>query len=156
MASPIFFQEIECGPNEGCINAALGLEIPLLASGSTSVEGSALGDNIALTAGGNCSNLTTPETIGIWFQGQTEYSGCVRLSTSGSLFDTVLAVYSGPCDKLTCLAANDDSSSLVRTSEIVLTIEPHVQYKVFVGGVGNTTGDYTVSLDLVAIFEPCK
>jgi hypothetical protein len=81
-----------------------------------------------LTSGDNSSVVTTQETIGVWLQGQIEFVGCVRINTVGSfcLTQYCLVGYSGTCDKLTCVAANDDASSLVHTSEILVKIGPNV------------------------------
>jgi hypothetical protein len=43
-----------------------------------------------------------------WFRFTSTYSGRVIISTAGSTFDTVLAVYSGGCASPTQLACNDD------------------------------------------------
>jgi hypothetical protein len=107
--------------------------------------------------GSNCSVVGPPGTIGIWFKGQIDVpASCVRVSTVGSLFDTILMVFQDKCDNLTCVVANDNVSPLVRTSEVIFTAEPYTLYHLFIGGVGKATGNFSFTVDFVALGEPCS
>ncbi len=48
----------------------------------------------------------------VWYTYTPSCRGLLEVSTCGSSYDTVLAVYTGTCDNLTEIACNDDSCSL--------------------------------------------
>ena len=89
---------------------------------------------------------------GVWYTGSVGFEvSCLTLSTEGSRFDTILAVYKGDCNNLECVTENDDSSNLVRSSEVSFTAFPLVTYYIYVGGVNSAeAGDYRVSADVSA------
>src|SRR5215210_5083679 len=65
--------------------------------------------------------------------------GPVTLTTDGSDFDTVLAVYpaSGPLQPITC---NDDVGGSAATSEVTFTAQAGTAYLVQVGGCSGNAG----------------
>ncbi|HVU24982.1 MAG TPA: PQQ-binding-like beta-propeller repeat protein [Opitutus sp.] len=63
----------------------------------------------------------------------------VRIDTSGSAYDTVLAVYTGSSlNALTPVASNDDSSGT--TSAVTFTSQANTTYQIAVGGKAGATG----------------
>lgn len=95
-------------------------------------------------------------TLGVWYvvQASAVDNTCITVSTARSDFNTILAVYNGTCNNLTCVTENDDSSSLVRTSQVSFTAERGVLYYVFVGGADDDdAGDFIFSLLEVRHFD---
>ena len=59
----------------------------------------------------------------------------MTLSTAGSGFDTVLAVYTGSSvGALTAVVKNDDESATVRTSKLTFTATAGVTYRIAIDG----------------------
>lgn len=122
--------------------AAVGFAIPAAASGSDSfAERTALG--VPETTSGSSAGATdeagepkpTCASAGrsVWFSVTVPEGASVRLSTRGSAFDTVLAVYTGDAlDALTQIACNDDSYSA--QSEVVFTADAGTSYAVQLTG----------------------
>lgn len=70
----------------------------------------------------------------------------VAISTAGSDFDTVLAVYTGPdVAHLTLVAANDNDSYGGNTSLVVFNAQPAQKYFIAVGGAGGAAGGVQLS-----------
>lgn len=85
----------------------------------------------------------------IWFQIIPNTSGEFTASTSGSSFDTVLALYSGTSlSSLTPLACNDDTNGL--TSYISAPVVAGQTYYLQLGGYGGRSGYYQMSYSLSA------
>lgn len=89
---------------------------------------------------GDATNMS--DAPGIWYTYETEV-GNVTFDTSGSDFDTKMAVYTGSCGALVCIAGNDDAdfANGVYTSEIGL-ISP---------GSGETLYIYVTGYDATSI-----
>lgn len=147
----VTLKEFDCASNKDCVAATNILQLPFEVSGTTDLTALIAPDSSALA----CS-VVGPGGMGVWFTGQNGASACVRVSTVGSRFDTVIALYRGSCTNLTCVAQNDDSSSLVRTSELLFSTEEGVLYHVFVGGAGNSTGLYRVKVTFESLDSPCS
>ncbi len=85
----------------------------------------------------------------IWWTWTAPASGVVTLSTVGSTFDTLLAVYTGEAvTNLTSVAANDDAGGQ-RTSQLTFNAAVGVAYQIAVDGFGGTSGDAVLNLSLV-------
>ena len=125
-------------------------ELPFAYQGSTANStGIKLGSQTL-----SCS-LVQPFSKGVWYVGEVFSSvACVTISTAGSRFNTVIAVYSGSCTNLECVTENDDISTLVRSSEVSWTALRGIQYYVYVGGVDSTeeSGEFLVSGTVSALF----
>lgn len=99
-----------------------------------------------------CS-LVREGSRGVWYHYVRDFSSAssVTASTAGSQFDTVLAVYSGTCTNLTCVAENDDILFLppVRSSILSRTAVPGVRYFLYLEGKDNThSGESRLTLSV--------
>lgn len=90
--------------------------------------------------------------ISSWWVWTAPQSGSVTLSTAGSSFDTVLAVYSGnSVSALTQIAANDDDETAgVLTSVATFTAVSGTTYRIAVDGYNGAAGSVRLTLALVA------
>lgn len=70
-------------------------------------------------------------------------AGEYTFDTSGSTFDTVLAVFEGSCAGME-LVCNDDAPDLGFQSQVTMTLEAGQTVAVVVDGFGMSSGDYTL------------
>ncbi len=90
------------------------------------------------------STLTTGRTG--WYTITPATSSQITLSTAGSDFDTVLAVYTGSTvGGLTLVACNDDAESTVQ-SAVQFTAQPGTTYRVQVGGYDAASGSAVLGI----------
>ena len=102
------------------------------------------GTNIAATrqsgepnhAGANATNGHS-----VWWRWTAPGSGSTTITTLGSNFDTVLAVYTGSAvNALTTVASNDDvTGGVVRTSTVTFSAVGGTTYSIAVDGWGSTS-----------------
>src|SRR5439155_23301757 len=80
---------------------------------------------------------------GVWYTFTPSASGMVTVSTCGSTFDTVLAVYTGSCGSLTPLACNDDNGPACATSQasVSFSATSGTTYFILAGGSGSASGN---------------
>ena len=64
----------------------------------------------------------------VWYQFTAPYNGSARINTSGSDYDTILAIHAGSCGSLTTVACSDDSNGF--TSEVSITVRKDETYYV--------------------------
>ena len=113
--------------------------------------------NAGTYAWNNCGANTDGPTTGpcvpqrdVWFSYTAPCAGAVVLSTCGSPIDTVLAVYSGPCNALSLLGCNDNatSGSCNGSPQSFLTFNAVAgqTYRIRVGGAGAATGAGVLNL----------
>ncbi|HJP90527.1 MAG TPA: NF038122 family metalloprotease [Pyrinomonadaceae bacterium] len=101
-------------------------------------------DNAGINRGGNRS---------VWYQWQALSSGTATITTAGSGFDTVLAVYTGnSVGALTVVGKNDDSATDV-TSNLTFAATAGTVYKIAVDGFNNQSsggdvGPITINFSL--------
>jgi hypothetical protein len=83
---------------------------------------------------------------GIWFTYTPATSGNVTISTCGSDFDTVLAVYSGSCGSLTPVACNDNNGPSCATSRasVSFSATSGTTYLILAGGSGGASGNLSI------------
>jgi hypothetical protein len=88
----------------------------------------------------------------VWWNWTAPTNGAVTISTAGSTFNTLLAVYTGTSvSNLTQVAANDDNSSRGDgTSQVKTTVTAGTQYQIAVDGKNGVTGVIQLSLSFVA------
>ncbi len=65
----------------------------------------------------------------VWYTYTPTLGHLLVLSTSGSDFDTVVSVYTGPCEDLIEVACNDDASQGEPTSFLLESVSPGVEYR---------------------------
>jgi hypothetical protein len=87
-------------------------------------------------------------TTSVWWRFTPTASGPINITTAGSNFDTVLAVYTGSSVAgLTLVAANDDANPpSIRTSAVAFNGTAGVQYQIAVAGFDSATGNITLNL----------
>jgi hypothetical protein len=85
---------------------------------------------------------------GVWYEviGTGHY---FTADTFGSDFDTILFVYCGTCDGLTCVGVNDDTGGL--QSQVTWCTAPLQRYFIAVGGYGGAQGNIVLTLSGGAI-----
>jgi hypothetical protein len=87
----------------------------------------------------------------VWYAWTAPSAGTVTVDTSGSSFDTLLAVYTGASvSSLTTIAANDDSpAGGTTTSKLSFTAVAGTTYYITIDGYGGATGNFALHLSLV-------
>jgi hypothetical protein len=83
---------------------------------------------------------------GVWYSFTPNASGAVTISTCGSDFDTVLAVFTGSCGALTAVACNDDDGPACAGSQASVTFAgtAGVTYRILAGGSGAIGGNLSI------------
>jgi hypothetical protein len=82
----------------------------------------------------------------VWYAWTAPASGTVTFDTSGSDFDTLLAVYRGSSvDNLTTIAANDDAEDGGYTSRVDFSAVQGVEYRIAVDGYDAEEGHIVLS-----------
>lgn len=92
---------------------------------------------------GEPNHAETSGGASAWFEYQATQSGVIRVSTEGSDFDTLLAIYSEGGTNLAGLklaGANDDASTAVKTSEVRSPVLAGKRYYIAVDGAGGAAG----------------
>ncbi len=108
--------------------------------------------NIPAVFYGNSANATKetgePTHVGatpgksVWFRWTAPSSGTWTISSSGSAYDTVLAVYTGTSVSALTLVASDDDNGDGNTSTLTLNATAGVTYSIALDGLGGATGAY--------------
>ena len=92
---------------------------------------------------GEPAHADLPASSTLWWEWVPPFSGTVTVHTSGSSYDTVLAVYSGTTlGGLTRIEANDNdpSNATTATSRLSFNAQGGVRYQIAVGGKNGATG----------------
>jgi hypothetical protein len=102
---------------------------------------------------GEPNHAGEPGGASMWYAIEAAEDGVMEVSTEGSEFDTVLAVYGGPpnplsYDELTWLADDNNSGSDGRTSKVLSTARKGQVYHVAVDGVKGASGRVVLSYRL--------
>jgi hypothetical protein len=88
-----------------------------------------------------------PGGVSVWYSWTAPASGQALLSTCGSGFDTLLAVYTGDSvNALAAVASNDDACGL--QSSLTFDASEGVTYRIAVDGLQGATGAFTLGLRL--------
>ncbi|MCX8156199.1 MAG: S8 family serine peptidase [Verrucomicrobiae bacterium] len=83
----------------------------------------------------------------VWWTWRAPVTGRFTVSTVGSDFDTVLAVYTGTAlEQLTLVAANDDAQAQQRGSWLTFTAQSNAIYQIAVDGFNGAYGNIRLSL----------
>ena len=91
-----------------------------------------------------------------WFSYQAESDGTLVISTEGSNFDTVLAVYTGPgtdFESLQAVACDNDGGPNGKTSVVRFAAVSGTVYYIAVDGVKAATGNVRLSYNLEVPFR---
>jgi len=133
-----FIVQVAGASNDAFAQAkVLGPAIPATATGTTAGATKEVGEP-AHGSGGAFSSL--------WFRLDADRTGIVTLSTAGSAFDTVLALYKGSeLGKLTKVAANNDAGVGITTSLLQFSMEAGTTYYIAVDGNRGATGAYVLT-----------
>ena len=88
---------------------------------------------------------------GVWYVFTPATSGNVAVDTSGSTFDTVLAMYAGACGALSLVTYNDDAGgNLPLTSAFTNAVTAGTPYYFLAGGYYGAVGDLVFHLVFTA------
>ncbi len=140
--SDAFASRITDAP-EAAVNDALAASLPLTGARLTTT---------ARTVGaskqpGEPNHAGNAGGASLWWRWTAPASGRLTLSTEGSNFDTLLAVYTGSSPSaLTPIAANDDAEPGTNTGRVKFEIAGGVTYLIAVDGKDGATGEVTLSL----------
>jgi hypothetical protein len=97
---------------------------------------------------GEPNHHNIPGGRSVWWTWTALRPGVVTLSTAGSSFDTVLAVYTGGAvNSLTRIASNDDSDGTLQ-SKVTFTVARGAVYQIAVDGYGASSGSIVLTLAL--------
>jgi subtilisin family serine protease len=120
------------------------------ASGVTGTSWTRTGSSVNATAEtGEPSHAGQAPGFSIWYSWTAPASGAATLSTAGSNFDTVLAVYTGSTvGALTPVAANDNPAAGGTTAAVSFQAVAGATYRIAVDGKGGTSGSVTLAGNL--------
>jgi hypothetical protein len=107
------------------------------------------GTNIGATRElGEPYHAGVPCSTSVWFTWTATTSGTVSLNTTGSNFDTVLAVYTGTTvSSLTAVASNDDNpNGTTLTSALTFNAVAGTSYRIAVDGYNGAAGSIVLNL----------
>ena len=124
----------------------------IVASGpSASVTGSSIG---ATKESGEPNHAGLAGGKSVWWSWTAPSAGSVAINTSGSSYDTLLAVYSGTSLLgLTAVASNDDIGGGVLQSRVTFNAAAGTTYRIAVDGYGGASG--TINLNISQTTSSC-
>jgi hypothetical protein len=107
----------------------------------TGVSGSTTGTTVGMTKEtGEPNHAGNGGGHSIWFAWVAPAAGSVTVNTTGSSFDTLLAVYTGTSvPALTAVASNDDANGSTQSS-VTFNAMSGTTYRIAVDGYGGATG----------------
>ncbi|MGA8211579.1 MAG: hypothetical protein WB441_05935 [Nocardioidaceae bacterium] len=93
-------------------------------------------------------NASSRPTNSVWLKWRSPVDDTVVIDTSGSDFDTILAVYTGQAlaPGMRVVAANDDEDGGSLTSEVSFEARRNVTYRIAVDGYRAATGEYVLNV----------
>ncbi len=106
------------------------------------------GSNVSATAetGEPFHAGRTGARTSVWWSFRPAASGSITITTAGSSFDTVLAVYTGSSvGGLSAVASNDDSGGALQSS-VTFSGTAGTQYQIAVAGYNNATGNVRLNV----------
>ncbi len=121
----------------------------------TTLQGTGSGNN--LNASRELGELKHAGKTGgksVWLTWRAPASGVVTFNTSGSRFDTLLAVYTGTnLTTLTSIASDDDSGGFL-TSKVVFNAHVGTEYQIAIDGLNGASGDIVLNWNLDITLNP--
>jgi len=95
-------------------------------------------------------HFNQPGHRSVWYTWQAPAGGIAEIRTSGSTFDTVLAIYTGDAlTNLTMVAGDEDRGGFF-TSGVRFNVEKDTFYHIAVDGLGEAAGQYVFELSFEA------
>lgn len=144
--------------DEGII--VLGLQLRGSAPSNDSLQSAAPLSGLNPTATGVNTNATAqagepnhagyPASKSVWWTWTAPASGLAQIATTGSSFDTVLAVYSGSSLGSLVPVASDDDRGGNLTSKVTFTATSGTIYRIAVDGFAGAGGTVALSIALTA------
>lgn len=130
----------------------LNIVLPLLAAGDNFEDRVPLNSNeFTGSNAGATKQAGEPDHAGqaggrsVWYTRQPARDGIVTLRTSGSQFDTLLAVYVGASFAELKLVASDEDSAGYFASAVRFAVSSNLVYHVAVDGFDGASGDFVVT-----------
>ncbi|HRG58527.1 MAG TPA: GEVED domain-containing protein [Bacteroidia bacterium] len=138
-------------PSNDLCDDAIPLNCGDIAYGQNSNGGTSGGDPVAVCGGMSVSGIN-----GIWYRvfGTGDY---FRVSTcNGTTFNTKVAVYSGSCGSISCVASNDDFAGCGsgQQSEVSWQSVSGTDYFILVGGLGGVQGIFQLKFECFPCITP--
>lgn len=114
--------------------------------------GRVVGNNSSASSeSGEPSHVGIPSNRSVWWTWTPAVSGAYSVSTAGSDFDTLLAVYRGSeVNSLAPVASNDDESGAIRTSWLRFIATAGVSYHIAVASYGGAAGAIQLTVASIA------
>lgn len=111
------------------------------------LNGVFVGSNLGATKQlGEPNHIDNKNTSSVWWRLKSAQTGYLTLSTSGSDFDTLIAVYQGTqLSQLGFVAVNDDEIGF-NSSKLYFLVKPNEEFYIVVDGVNGAKGNITLSL----------
>lgn len=129
--------------NDSGINNDAFVNRTVLAGASFGVTGSNSGYSKELNEPVHAGNVGGRSA---WWTWTATANGAFTINTTGTPFDTLLAVYTGnTVSALTLIASNDDAAAGVTTSALTFTAVSGTVYQIAVDGYGGNTGAITLA-----------
>ncbi|MGQ3154645.1 S8 family serine peptidase [Neoaquamicrobium sediminum] len=131
------------GPANNHFANRIAVAVPVI--GSTRTTGS----NVGATAetGEPFHARSSSARTSVWWSYTPYSSGPITITTAGSSFDTVLAIYTGSSvDALSSVTSNDDAGGGTLRSEVTFIGTAGTQYQIAVAGYDNATGDIRLNI----------
>jgi hypothetical protein len=121
-------------------------------------SGSVSGSNAGATKEtGEPNHAGNPGGASVWYRWQAPAGGSITINTSGSSYDTVLAVYTGSSvSALTPIASNDDNPAGGLHSIVTFNAVAGTVYQIAVDGFNGETGSITLGWNLTATVNPLR
>jgi len=138
-------------PTNDLCDDAIPLSCGDIAYGQNSNGGTSGGDPVAV-----CGGMSVTGINGIWYR-TTGTGDYFRVSTcNGTTFNTKVAVYSGSCGSLSCIASNDDFSGCGSGSQSQVSWQSlsGTDYFILVGGSGGVQGVFQLKLECFPCITP--
>lgn len=109
--------------------------------------GTILGTNVgASKESGENNHADNAGGASVWYSWTSPVSDTVVLDTTGSNFDTLLAVYTGSAvNALAPVASNDNSATSTTTSKLSFSAIAGTEYRIAVDGKSGATGQITLN-----------
>src|SRR5439155_6454442 len=100
----------------------------------------------------DCTGAPIGSTV--WYRVDVSEPSNVTVTTQGSDFDTMLAVYTGTAGALQLVGCNDDADQIVFTSEVKFLADVGTTYWIQAGGLLGDSGLLVLSVSVEGVSTP--